>query len=79
MGTQDNRELRTSALSFDNNYALQPDMRGMPEKDFTVEFWAQTPPYNESDKAQQAAGPQVFRNFFSYATHLPDASKPFCT
>eukprot|EP00210_Caulerpa_lentillifera_P004747 g4531.t1 len=32
--------LRTHALSFKNNYAMNNEVVGMPEKDITVEFWA---------------------------------------
>jgi hypothetical protein len=50
-------------------------MKGMPTKDFTVEFWAQTPAFNAT---ASEAGLQNFRNFFSYATHLPESSPAFC-
>lgn len=32
--------LRTGQLTFRNNVAVNKAARGMPEKDFTVEFWA---------------------------------------
>jgi hypothetical protein len=32
--------LRTGHLTFRNNVAVNKAVRGMPEKDFTVEFWA---------------------------------------
>lgn len=32
--------LRTGMLSFKNNVAVNKAVKGMPEKDFTVEFWA---------------------------------------
>jgi hypothetical protein len=34
--------LRTGSLSFKNNVALNKAVKGMPEKSFTVEFWARS-------------------------------------
>lgn len=74
-GGQAEKELRTGSLSFENNYAMQADMKDMPSRDFTVEFWAQTPAINTSASADAL---QNFMNFLSYATHLPESERPYC-
>ena len=60
---QDGKQLSTGSLNFANNYAFNPAMVNMPEKDFTVEFWARTPAYNEDTTTNS------FTTLFSYATH----------
>ena len=59
----------TSSLVFENNYALNPDVVGMPTKDITVEFWARTPAYNKSSRPAD----KKFEDLLNYATHLPGA------
>lgn len=62
--SQDGKQLSTGSLSFANNYAFNPEMINMPERDFTVEFWARTPAY-DGDKSTTNS----FTSLFSYATH----------
>ncbi|KAK9918751.1 hypothetical protein WJX75_006574 [Coccomyxa subellipsoidea] len=60
---KDGKQLSTGSLNFANNYVFNPEMINMPESDFTVEFWARTPAYDESN------GTNSFTTLFSYATH----------
>jgi len=39
---RDGKSLSTGALTFKNNYAMNPGLKGMPTKDITIEFWART-------------------------------------
>ena len=61
----------TSALSFQNNYALASEISNMPTKDLTVEFWARTPKYANSNGSSH-------QEFLSFATHLPGGAIPAC-
>ncbi|PSC70155.1 concanavalin A-like lectin glucanase [Micractinium conductrix] len=63
--------LQAGALSFRNNYALQPDYTGMPDKDITVEFWARTPAYTPRN-----ATPERYAEFFSFASFGRDGGSP---
>lgn len=48
---------------------MNADMVGMPDKDFTVEFWAKTPAYNN-----EAPVHNPIADLFTYATHIPEAA-----
>lgn len=65
---QGGEQLSTSSLIFENNYALNPDVTGMPAKDVTVEFWTRTPAYNKSS----ANADKKFEDLLNYATHIPE-------
>ena len=65
--------LSTSSLVFENNYALNSDVMGMPTKDVSVEFWARAPAYNKSS----ANADKKFEDLLNFATHLPDAEGRF--
>lgn len=54
-------------LSFKNNYAMNMNYRGMPEEDFTVEFYARTPAYEALDL-------DTWSEFFSFAAFKGDAT-----
>ena len=60
---QGGSSLQTGGLEFQNNYAFNPSMVGMPRDSFTVEFWAKTPRYTDRTSGNS------FQSFFSYATH----------
>ena len=66
---QAGRSLSTSSLVFENNYALNPDVEGMPTEDLTVSFWARTPAYNVSEIG--LVQDKKFEDMFNYATHSP--------
>ncbi|KAK9789369.1 hypothetical protein WJX73_005379 [Symbiochloris irregularis] len=66
--TKGSKHRDTNALSFEDNYALNEHISGMPTRDFTVSFWAKTAPYNKSRPAQE------YNTFLTYATHIPDAA-----
>ena len=55
-------------LNFHNNYALNEEIGGMPERDFTVEMWVRTPAYKATAEAVQRS------ELSSYATHSPLAN-----
>ena len=61
----------TSALSFQNNYALATEISNMPTQDLTVEFWARTPKYENNNGS-------THQEFLSFATHLPGGAMPGC-
>ncbi len=61
--------MSTSSLVFENNYALNGDVTGMPTRDVSVEFWARTPAYNKSSPNAD----KKFEDILNYATHIPDA------
>lgn len=70
-------------LSFQNNYALNEEVGGMPERDVTVEMWVRTPAYKATVERVQDS------DLLSYATHttggapsrelLPACTNPACT
>ena len=60
-------------MVFENNYALNPEIEGMPDKDLTVEFWAKTPAYDNN-----ALGHNPLADLLTYATHIPVAES-YCT
>lgn len=64
-----NERFDTSALSFQNNYALATEISNMPTKDLTVEFWARTPKYENNNGSSH-------QEFLSFATHLPGGTIP---
>ncbi|KAK9814590.1 hypothetical protein WJX72_008328 [[Myrmecia] bisecta] len=68
---KDGKHFPTSALSFQNNYAMNSEMTGMPTRDVTVEFWARTP---ASFQGPGKIPTQDQAEFFSFATRLPEAS-----
>lgn len=39
---RDGKSLSTGALTFKNNYAMNPGLKGMPVRDITIEFWARS-------------------------------------
>lgn len=57
------KELRTHALSFKNNYAMNPQLKGIPTKDITVEFWARSGVIKDS-----SVGTERYAEFISFAT-----------
>ncbi len=57
--------LSTGMLSFQNNYAIATGATAMPARDFTVEFWARTPPVTATHHHDI---PRT--ELFSYATLL---------
>lgn len=63
MRVQNGKQVSTGSLNFANNYAYNPEMVNMPAKDFTVEFWARTPAWDENTSTN------AFTTLFSYATH----------
>lgn len=46
-GVQLATDFYTSTGSFDNNYAINSRVQGMPTRDITVEFWASLPKVRE--------------------------------
>ena len=62
------RSLSTSAVEFEDNYALNEQAKGMPTKDITVAFWARTPKVNSSQPLQK------YTTFLNYATLNPAAA-----
>jgi len=60
------KNLGFPALDFDNNYAIQPFFQGMPDKDFTIEFWARTEAVSDSvyERVQS-------QEIFSFAAYSP--------
>jgi cysteine-rich repeat protein len=58
---------QAGVLTFKNNYAMNQNIKGMPVGDFSVEFWARTPAYNENQ-------PNVWSELFSYAAFKGDKS-----
>ncbi|DBA75072.1 TPA: hypothetical protein ACH3X1_010405 [Trebouxia sp. C0004] len=60
---QGGRSYQTGKLNFHNNYALNEEIGGMPETDFTVEMWVRTPEYSATAAAVQRS------ELLSYATH----------
>ena len=60
---QGGRSYQTGKLHFHNNYALNEEIGGMPETDFTVEMWVRTPEYSATAEAVQRS------ELLSYATH----------
>ncbi|DBA68967.1 TPA: hypothetical protein ACH3X2_013140 [Trebouxia sp. C0005] len=60
---QSGRSYQTGKLKFHNNYALNEEIGGMPETDFTVEMWVRTPEYSATAEAVQRS------ELLSYATH----------
>lgn len=69
---QGGRSFESSSIAFDNNYALNPDVEGIPTKDVTVEFWAKTPAYDN-----HALGHTDLADLLVYATHMPNGES-FC-
>ena len=69
---QGGRTFSSSSIVFENNYALNPEMSGMPTKDLTVEFWSKTPAYDNN-----ALGHNPLADLLVYATHIPEADS-FC-
>lgn len=63
--------MSTNSLVFENNYALNPDVEGMPTEDMTVSFWVRTPAYNVSELG--LVQDKQFEDIFNYATHSPAA------
>ncbi|KAI8473932.1 MAG: concanavalin A-like lectin/glucanase [Monoraphidium minutum] len=66
---RDANSLHTGRLEFKNNLALNKNMRGMPERSFTVEFWARGQNMNTKGDAQDK-----FAQLFSYAALKTDSS-----
>eukprot|EP01023_Acetabularia_acetabulum_P045632 TRINITY_DN4636_c0_g1_i1.p1 TRINITY_DN4636_c0_g1~~TRINITY_DN4636_c0_g1_i1.p1 ORF type:complete len:894 (+),score=183.65 TRINITY_DN4636_c0_g1_i1:220-2682(+) len=64
--TKNGESLQTHALSFHNNYAMQPNFEDMPQRDFTIEFWAKTGELDTKPYSAQEA-PQ-YSEFLSFAT-----------
>ncbi|KAK9844409.1 hypothetical protein WJX74_002134 [Apatococcus lobatus] len=67
---QGGKHFDTSALSFQNNYALATEITNMPTRDLTVEFWGRTPKYENNNGS-------VHQEFLSFATHLPGEHNDF--
>ena len=68
---QGGQSYETGKLNFHNNYAMNEEMGGMPEKDFTVEMWVRTAAFQDAEAVQRA-------DLFSYATHSPQTEVPSC-
>ena len=47
-------QLTTGAITFANNYALQPNAIDIPTRDVSVEFWARTPSATHSSNDHNA-------------------------
>lgn len=61
--------MRTSLLSFKNNVALNKAFKGMPEKSYSLEFWARSKKLDADQPDMQ----QKFAQIFSYAAqHATD-------
>lgn len=60
---QGGQTYETGMLSFSNNYALNEEVRDMPERDLTVEMWARTPAFKRTAERIQSS------ELLSYATH----------
>ncbi|WIA11894.1 hypothetical protein OEZ85_011978 [Tetradesmus obliquus] len=61
--------LRTGSLNFKNNVALNKAVKGMPEKSFSVEFWARSKKLDSNKPDMQ----EKFAQIFSYAAqHATD-------
>ena len=60
---QGGQSYHTGKLNFHNNYALNEEIGGMPERDFTIEMWVRTPAYSATAEAVQLS------ELLSYATH----------
>jgi hypothetical protein len=58
--------LHTGSLSFKNNVAVNKAVKGMPEKDFTIEFWAKGAKL-DSDKPEMQVGEGVVRVIITYS------------
>ena len=65
---QGSSSLATGAVAFANNYAFNPEVRGMPTGDISVELWARMPAHAEG------AASNAFQTLLSYATHTQRAS-----
>lgn len=63
LSLQGGRSYQTGKLNYHNNYALNEEIGGMPETDFTVEMWVRTPEYSATAEAVQRS------ELLSYATH----------
>lgn len=64
------KDMETGVLTFrGQHHAQNQNFQGMPQKDFTIEFWARTPEYNGSSH------PDEYNEFFSFATTLEDSCK----
>lgn len=61
---QNGKSLSTGVLSFANNYAMNQEFQGMPDRDITVAFWARTPKYNVSDDLK------LWSEFFNFASFI---------
>lgn len=48
--------MRTGMLTFKNNMALNKRMAGMPEKSFTIEFWARSKKLDADKPDMQVRG-----------------------
>jgi hypothetical protein len=48
--------LRTGSVSFKNNVAVNKGVKGMPEKDFTIEFWAKGAKLDSDKPEMQVCG-----------------------
>ena len=59
--------LHTGRLEFRNNLALNKATKGMPEKSFSVEFWARGRALDKTGGAQD-----VYSQLFSYAAQRLD-------
>ncbi|KIY91972.1 hypothetical protein MNEG_15991 [Monoraphidium neglectum] len=68
---RDANALHTGRLEFKNNLALAKTTKGMPEKSFTVEFWARGQALDKKGNAQDK-----FAQLFSYAAQRTDNTKP---
>ena len=68
MNAQGSSSLSTGAVALANNYAFNPEVRGMPAGDFSVELWARTPAHPEG------VASNAFQTLLSYATHTKPAS-----
>lgn len=61
-------DLTTGILQFRNSFALNKNVQGMPDKSFTVEFWARGPAIAAAGR--HATTQQGSQNLVSYATSV---------
>jgi hypothetical protein len=64
--------LHTGKLEFKNNVAVSRAAKGMPDKSFTVEFWARGGGLPTKGGAGEVPGVQRFSQLVSYAAQKPD-------
>eukprot|EP00210_Caulerpa_lentillifera_P004763 g4547.t1 len=60
---KDGNSLRTHALTFKNNYAMNSEITGFPQEDITVEFWARSGALTGSPMTNER-----YSEFFSFAS-----------